>query len=187
MKWRSFFGIIWLAFVGAALYVYFSHPALLQSGFEHLVAISPYLAYGIMLFLGSVRGFTLVPVTYLIVIGLLFFPPLPLLLIILGGVLVSSATVYYFFGFLGLQEYFEKDYGRRVAQIRAALNKHELPIIAAWSAMPFLPTDIICYVCGTLKINIKKMLLGVFIGEGITCTIYVYFGHYLLTYLHIGL
>ncbi len=186
MKLRPILGIVWLAFVGAALFMYFFHPDLIRAGFERVVAISPYLAYAILLILGCIRGFTLVPITYLIVIGLIFFPPLPLLIIILIGAIVSSASVYYFFEYLNLDEYFEKKHAKEVHKIKAALEKNELPIIIAWSAMPFLPTDVICYVCGSLEVSVKKMLLGIFIGEGITCTIYVFFGKAFLEYLHLG-
>ena len=39
------------------------------------------------------------------------------------------------------------------------------PIIVGWSFM-LLPTDLICYVCGSLKINFPKFLFGVVLGEG---------------------
>ena len=68
-----------------------------------------------------------------------------------------------------------------------ALEKNELPIIIAWSAFPLLPTDLICYICGTLEVGLKKMLLGVLIGEGITCAVYIFFGHQLLNYFNFGM
>lgn len=184
---RSYLGIIWLAFLGTALYVYFVYPDLFQNLLRQIADSSIYLAYAFLLLLGAIRGFTLIPVTYLIVLGLLVFEPLPLLIIILIGALISSASVYYFFEYLNLDVYFEKNHGKQIAKVKTALEKNELPIIIGWSAMPFLPTDIICYICGSLEVDIKKMLLGIFIGEGITCTIYIYFGHYILKFLHLSI
>lgn len=181
---RKFLSFLWIVFVAVALYFYFSHPDFFQSLLTELAQHSIYYAYGFLILLGVIRGFTLVPVTYLIILGLLVLEPLPLLIIILIGVVISSASVYYFFEYLKLDVYFEKNHKKQIAKIKTALEKNELPIIVAWSAMPFLPTDAICYICGSLEVDIKKMLLGVFIGEGITCALYVYFGHYVLDYLH---
>ncbi len=46
--------------------------------------------------------------------------------------------------------------------------------------MLFLPTDVLCYVCGSLKINFKKFLIGVVIGEGTVYAIYIFLGDYFL-------
>ncbi|MFZ2484570.1 MAG: VTT domain-containing protein [Minisyncoccia bacterium] len=182
---RTFFGILWFAFLAVALYVYFFHSYFFQNQLEQVVQTSIYLAYAALLLLGCIRGFTLIPVTYLIILGLLFFPPLPLFIIIILGALVSSASVYYFFKFLDLDTLFEKKYGKQIDRVRQALVKNELPIIIGWSMFPFLPTDVICYICGTLEVDIKKLLLGVFIGESVMSGAYIFFGHYLLDYLHL--
>ena len=34
----------------------------------------------------------------------------------------------------------------------------------------------LCYVCGSLKINFKKFLFGVMIGEGTVYAIYIFLG-----------
>ena len=180
---RYFLSALWLAFLGGALYVYFFHADLFQNLLEQMAQSSIYFVYGFLLLLGIIRGFTLIPITYLIILGLLFAPPLPLLIIILVGALVSSLSVYYFFEYLNLDVYFERHHAKRVVQIKSYLEKHELPIIILWSACPILPTDIICYVCGTLEVDMKKLLLGIFIGEGIMSGIYIYFGRYILDYL----
>jgi uncharacterized membrane protein YdjX (TVP38/TMEM64 family) len=184
---KPLFVILWLIFLGGALYVYFFHADFFKNQLEQMVNTSIYFAYAFLLLLGALRGFTLIPVTYLIVLGLLFFQPLPLFIIILAGVLISSASVYYLFEFLNLDALFEKKYGKQISRARLALEKNELPIIIGWSAFPFLPTDVICYICGTLEVDIKRLLLGVFIGEGITSGVYIFFGNYFLDYLRLVL
>ena len=49
-------------------------------------------------------------------------------------------------------------------------------IVFFWSFFPGLPTDAICYVAGTVKMNFAKYLVAVFAGEFIICYSYIYFG-----------
>lgn len=170
----------WLALFCAALYLYFFRPDFFQNQLQRVFSASLMLGYVLYLLLGCLRGLTLIPVTSLILLGLLFFAPIPLFILTITGILVSSASVYYFSEFLRLDEFFERKHSKRIAKIKSILQKHELPIIIAWSFFPLMPTDLICYVCGTLKINFKKFILGVLIGEGITCSIYIFFGHYII-------
>jgi len=46
-----------------------------------------------------------------------------------------------------------------------------------------VPTDLICYVCGSLRVDIRKLLLGVLVGEGAICAIYIGLGRQLLALL----
>ncbi|MDP3947605.1 MAG: VTT domain-containing protein [bacterium] len=141
--------------------------------------LSIYYGYTLFLLLGCLRGFTIIPVTSLIILGLLFFDTLPLFILTIAGIIVSAASVYYFSELLHLDEFFEQKHSRRIAKIKSVLQKNELPIIIGWSAFPFLPTDLISYVCGTLRVNFAKFILGILIGEGVTSATYIFFGHYL--------
>ena len=60
--------------------------------------------------------------------------------------------------------------------LRALMARRELPIVILWSFFPIAPTDVVCYVCGTLKVDLKKCLTGVTIGEGTICAIYIFLG-----------
>lgn len=162
--------------------MYFFQPDFLQSHIARITGVSMYLGYAVLLLAGALRGFTLIPSTYLILIGLLFFPPLPLFLVTMTGIIISSLSVYYFADFLNLDEFFERHHRERVVQVKSALEKNELPIIIFWAVSPFLPTDVICYVCGTLEVDVKKFILGICIGESIIVGIYVFFGTHLLEY-----
>jgi uncharacterized membrane protein YdjX (TVP38/TMEM64 family) len=180
---RYFFVIAWLLFISAALYLYFFQSSFFEKLLLNASQLSIYYGYTIILLLGCLRGFTFIPVTSLIVLGLLFFDPLPLYILTIVGIIVSSASVYYFSKLLRLDEFFERKYSRRITKIKSVLQKNELPIIIGWSAFPFLPTDLICYVCGTLRVNFAKFILGVIIGESITSAIYIFFGHSLMLYV----
>ena len=177
---------VWLLVLVSVLYVYFFHQEFLHMQFARIADTSIFLAYAVLLLVGSLRGFVLIPATYLIVLGLLFFPPWPLYFIIVAGIMISSACVYYFSEFLHLDLLFENKYHKQVAWVRRGLQKYELPIIIGWSACPFLPTDLICYICGTLRVNMSKFLLGLFIGETVMCAVYIFVGHRIMEYLQVA-
>ena len=175
---------LWVLSVLGALYTYFFHFVLFEKYLAHIVAVSPALAYGTYLALGSLRGFTLIPSSALLFVGLLFFPPLPLFFVLLAGILISSVSVYYFSEYMRLDTYLESRYHKQIATVRRLLEANEMPIIIGWSFFPLLPTDIICYVCGTLRVNVYRFILAVCIGEGIISGLYIYFGKLLLPQLH---
>ena len=180
MKTRNYLIVGWLTIIASILFLYFFKYDFFQRKLALVFSSSPLIAYTLYLVLGCVRGLTLMPTTSLIIAGLLFFSPLPLFILTIAGVMVSSASVYYFSGFLRLDDFFERTYEKRISRIKFALEKHELPIIVAWSFFPLAPTDLMCYLCGALNINFKKFMLGIFIGEGACCAIYIFGGGLLL-------
>ena len=182
---RKYTLIVWFSCMAIVLYIFFFKPDIFQNLLAHALRLSPTWAYALFLMLGCLRGFTLIPSTNLIILGFLFFPPTSLFILIIIGILISSASVYYFSEFLQLQEFFERKYPKRVAYIKSILQKNELPITILWSFLPFAPTDLICYICGALKVDFKKFLFAIFIGESIMCGIYIFGGYYLLQFLHI--
>ena len=79
-----------------------------------------------------------------------------------------------------MDELFEHKYPKQIRRLKELLQSYQLPIIIGWSFMLFLPTDLICYVCGTLKINYKKFLFGVVVGEGTVYGTYIFLGDWAL-------
>ncbi|PCI25107.1 TVP38/TMEM64 family protein [Candidatus Peregrinibacteria bacterium] len=140
------------------------------------------LAFGIILycFLGTLRGFTLLPITPLLIAGVLVFPPYLLLLLTLFCIMTSSSIVYFWSTYLGFDTYFENKHPENLNKLKTVLKQKELPFIIAWGFFPFVPTDMICSACSTLKIPLWKCLVGVVIGEGIICAIYIFGGNSLL-------
>lgn len=139
--------------------------------------------YGLYLALGAVRGFTLIPSTTLVLAALPFFSPTPLLVATVVGIMLSSSSIYFFSSSLRLDERLARKHPEKVARLTDLINRYELPIIIGWSFFPLAPTDLICYVCGVLRVRFWKFLLGVTIGEGAICAIYIYGGDQLLRWL----
>jgi uncharacterized membrane protein YdjX (TVP38/TMEM64 family) len=157
---------VWIAAIALGAYFYIARTDVVRDEFLILSSTSKALAGTVYFALGSLRGFTLIPVTYLIPFGLLFLSPVVHFLLTIGGILVSSASIYYLSERLRLAQYFEKRHADQVERTRRLLRRRELPIVIALSFFPFAPTDLICYVCGSLGVDIRKMLAGILVGEG---------------------
>ena len=183
MNHRRLVFVLWLVLLTTALYGYFFHRDALDRLLGELSASPPSWIYAVYLALGCLRGFTLVPATYLVVAGMLVLPPVQLYLLTLVGIIVSSAAVYYFAEAMQFDTFFERRYAPQVARLRALMTRRELPIVIIWSFFPIAPTDLVCYVCGALKVDLKKCLLGVTIGEGTICAIYIFLGGQALSWM----
>jgi uncharacterized membrane protein YdjX (TVP38/TMEM64 family) len=183
MNHRRLVFLLWIGILATALYGYFFHRGALQALLAELSGSPPFWIYAVYLALGCLRGFTLVPATYLVVAGMLVLPPWPLYLLTVVGIIVSSAAVYYFAEAMEFDRFFERKYAPQIARLRALMARRELPIVIAWSFFPIAPTDLVCYVCGALKVDLKKCLVGVTIGEGTICAIYIFLGGHALAWL----
>ena len=133
----------------------------------------------IYILLTLIRGFFLIPSTPFVIGGGILFPDKLILVLLISmiGVLFSASALYYFSDLLGFSNFLENKYPSKITILKKKLNTPKSTLlIACWSIFPFVPTDIICYVAGILKTPIKNVLFGVFIGEVILCSLYVYFG-----------
>jgi uncharacterized membrane protein YdjX (TVP38/TMEM64 family) len=182
MEHRKAILILWVVLLMTAVYIYAFQRDALQILLLHLSAAPSGWAYVTYLALGCIRGFTLIPATYLVIAGMLVLPPLPLYVLTIAGIIVSSAAVYYFAEAMQFDRFFERRYGPQIARLRALMLHRELPIVIAWSFFPIAPTDLVCYVCGALKVDLKKCLLGVTVGEGAICAIYIFVGGHALSW-----
>jgi uncharacterized membrane protein YdjX (TVP38/TMEM64 family) len=177
---RQILTALWIVGASAAVFVYVARREWLEdilggaSGSSFAAGAAVYLA------LGCLRAFTLIPVTSLVLLGIVFFDPQPLFWLTLAGILVSSTCVYYFAEALHLDEVLTHTHRARLTRIRALLERYGLPIIIGWSFFPFVPTDLICYLAGVIKLRLSTLLIGVATGEGAVCAIYIFLGDSLL-------
>lgn len=177
---RRILTALWIAGAGFALYVYFFHRDSLEDLLSSASGTSLVAGGAVYLVLGCLRGFTLVPATSLVLLGIVFFRPWPLFALTLAGILASSTCVYYFAEAMHLDEVLWKKYERRMAQLKSLLERRGLPIVIGWAFFPLLPTDAVCYLAGVVRMPLTKVLLGVALGEGAICAIYIFLGDTLL-------
>lgn len=171
---------VWALFAVAFAFLYYRYSGAWGTEIGGLAQSSALLAYAIYIVLGAVRGFALIPVTNLVVLAIPIFPPGPLFVLTLVGILISSASIYAFAGSLKLAEYFARKHAQQVERVRTALQSRPTTIVTAWSFLPVVPTDLICYACGVMKIPFGRFMAGVLIGEGAICALYIFAGSGLL-------
>ena len=176
---------LWVLLAGGALYILIFHRELVREELGGAMSASVVAGGGLYLLLGALRGFTLIPSTTLVLVALAIFPPVRLFVLTLAGILISTACIYWFAESIGLDAVLKRRHPDTVARLTAVLQKHELPIIIGWSFFPLAPTDLICYVCGVLRVNFVKCLIGVAIGEGTICGIYIFAGDQVLRWLRL--
>jgi uncharacterized membrane protein YdjX (TVP38/TMEM64 family) len=172
--------VLWVAIAGGALYLYFFQRESVQAEMRNAMSASFWAASISYLVIGALRPLTLVPATFPLLVAIPFFDPWVLLALTIPCIGISSAICYWFAEALHLDEFVEQKYPRHIRKLKDLLQSYQLPIIIGWSFMLFLPTDVLCYVCGSLKINFKKFIVGVIIGEGAVYAIYIFFGDWML-------
>ncbi len=166
---------IWLlGLLCFGVFYWFHQDLFTPESMQHLFSQNLYWGLGLYFLLGTIRGFTLFPSTPMVLAGALVFPPLPLYIVNLFCVITSSTIVYFWGQFLGFDTYFERKYPHQVHALQKALEKRELPILVGWSFFPLVPTDMICYAGEIMRIKLWKCLVGVLIGEGIICALYIW-------------
>jgi len=171
---------VWVLLATGALYLYFFQRAYVQAELRGALSTTTVVASIVYVVLGALRAFTLVPATFLLFIAMPFFPPALLLMITLPGIAISSSICYFFAEALHMDEPFERRYPKQIAALKRVLRRHTLAITIGWSFMLFLPTDLICYVSGTLRTSYAKFILGILIGEGTVYAIYISLGRLVL-------
>jgi uncharacterized membrane protein YdjX (TVP38/TMEM64 family) len=171
---------VWLVGAATALYIYFFHREALEDALGAGAGASLAVGGVVYLALGCLRGFTFIPATSLVLLGVVVFPPQLLFVLTLAGILVSSASVYYFAGALHVEQLVKGRYRSRFDRLRGLLERHGFAIVAGWSFFPLVPTDLVCYAGGIVKMPIGTVLAGVALGEGAICAVYIFLGDTLL-------
>jgi uncharacterized membrane protein YdjX (TVP38/TMEM64 family) len=182
---KIIFYSLWSASVLFLIVFYFVRPELITvealsdfiSSYENEMLL-------IYIVLTLVRGIFLIPSTPFVLAGVVLFPDYPIFVVIISmiGIMLTSIALYYFSDILGFSNYLKKKHPDGVEKWKTRLNNPKSTLfVIGWSFFPFVPTDLICYVAGIVKMPFKYMFLGVFIGELILVTFYVYFGSGMIT------
>lgn len=177
---RRLLTTIWVLGAGAAIYLFLFHREAVEDVLANATGASIAAGGALYLLFGCLRSFTLIPVTSLVLLGVVFFPPVPLFILTIAGILVSSASVFYFAEALHIDEVLRQKHGHQLERVERLLRRYGFPVIVGWAFFPLLPTDLICYVAGVVRLRITTVLAGVAIGEGAVCAIYIFIGDSLL-------
>lgn len=141
-----------------------------------------WLVYILITFL---RGILLFPSTPFVLAGAILFPDKLILVGVVSilGILFSATLLYYFAERIGFGDYLTKKYPKKIEKTQLALNKPSGKwLVMAWAWFPFVPTDIICYVAGLVKMRYSIMITGIFLGETVLVSLYLYLGKDILSF-----
>lgn len=140
----------------------------------------------IYILLSLVRGLALFPSTPFVIAGSLLFPQQSLLVVVISmiGILFSAVLLYYFSQFMGFDAFFQRKFPKQILKVRKRLNhRYGFFYVLGWAFFPLVPTDIVCYVAGTIRMNIASFLAAIFLGELILVNLYVYGSSFLFAWL----
>lgn len=177
-------GIIWVVFILLCITLYFLYAPDLGpqniSGF-----IEKYQNGMLLLYLAAciIRGLTMIPGTPFLLAGIILFKddPFLLLIIFLTSILLTSALMFCLADRLGFSSYFEEHYPDQISRVRNKLNgQYGFLFILIWAFAPFTPTDLVCYVAGSIRMRFIKLIIPLLLGEALICAFYIYNGRALL-------
>lgn len=180
MRYRRLLTWAWAALVVGVLGWYLLRPDdFTAASFERVLSGWGVWAFPGFIVVSMVRGALLVPSTPVVIAGGAFFPEaLPAVLVIsMLGIVASSTLLYRFPGFAGYDTMLAARYPAKLEHIRERLAKPgAMWFVAAWAFFPAVPTDLICYAAGLVRMPYRRMIAGIIIGELPLVTIYVLAG-----------
>ncbi len=179
--------VLWIAVVLAILGILLVNPSFFSV--ENLVAFVQKFETQLMVvyvLISFLRGLFLIPSTPFVLAGIILFPinPIFVISVSMGGILFTSILLYYFSDVLGFSKKLQKKFPKKMKVWENRLrSKHAIWIVLVWSFFPLVPTDLMCYIAGIVKMPLKYLLIGVGIGELILICCYVYLGSGLIEWI----
>lgn len=187
MRFRRFLTWLWVAVVVAIFLAFVRDPGLfdpdrLTSALaDHQAWIFPaWLTFAL------VRGALLVPSTWAVLGGAALFPDAlwTVFALSMTGILLSAALLYRFPGYAGYDVRLAQRYPAQLARLQGELVKpRAVWLVAGWAVFPLVPTDLICYAAGLVRMPFRRMMLGIIIGEVPLVTAYLFLGSQLAGFL----
>lgn len=176
--------MVWIVFIAVCIALYFVYARQLTP--ENISGFIKNYQQGILLMffvLCTIRGLTMIPGTPFLLAGIILFKdsPFVLLAVFLASMFMTSALMYYLADKLGFSRYFENNYPEKIILVRDRLNgRHGFLFIMLWAFAPFTPTDLVCYVAGSIRMRFLKLIVPLLAGEALICAFYIFNGRILL-------
>ena len=128
--------------------------------------------------LSCIRALFFLPSTLFVLMGTVLYPDEPVFVLIVSmiGILIGASLVYKAASILTPEQLFRGKNLTRMEGVRSKMEKYGFSIVLLWSFFPAVPTDLICYVAGTIKMSFWKFILAVFLGEIVLVSIYIWSG-----------
>lgn len=176
--------IIWFILLWLIWFYYFKNPDFFTKDwlYNFFQNFWNYIIIAYIIF-SCFRWIFLLPSTVLIFVWALFLDPINLFLISMWAIIFSSSLVYFFGDFLWLdKEIKNPKYTKKIKLLEEKINKNGYFIVSIWSFTPFVPTDLICYVAWTTKMNYLKFIFWVITWETPLVLIYVLVAFWIINF-----
>ncbi len=177
---------LWVAMIVSVLVWWACNPSVVTPRHIH-ATLQRYESWALLLYfvVSAVRGCFLIPSTPFVLAGALLFPGNQWLVfgISVIGVLVGSSIIYFFSDRLGFAEVIRRRHAPGLEKIRGRMESHGVLIVVLWSFFPLVPTDLVCYLAGVIRMRFTRFILAVAIGESVLIAGYVFLGPKLLGWL----
>ena len=149
-----------------------------QAGVEHAILASGIWAFAVFTIASFVRGALLIPSTPFVLAGGALFPNSML------GIVASATFLYRFPGFAGYDSLLAAKHPEQLARLQVQLVRPRATwFVALWAFFPGVPTDLICYAAGLVRMPYRRMILGIIIGELPLVTFYIFLGTRIIEFL----
>lgn len=176
-------GWTWLGLIVLVLgYVFIFNPALLSVEYMATV-LAPYRNYIGWIYLGLLigRGFFMLPSTPFLFLGIFLFPGYRFFIVCAttGSILLSAIFFYFFSERMGWHHYFNRKFPKKMGNIETQLKKPTaIWLVVFWAFFPIVPTDLVCYAAGMVRMPFRILLTGVFLGQFPLLLLYAYLSGY---------
>lgn len=171
---------IWVALVLVVGVLWITEPERFsQAGVQELMARWGQWAFAGFVVASFLRGPLLIPSTPVVLAGGALFPDrLGLVILVsMAGIVFSAAFLYRFPGFAGYDEKLAARYPAQLAKLQGHLQKPRAVLfVTLWAFFPAVPTDLICYAAGLVRMPMGRLLTGIVAGELPLVTFYVLAG-----------
>ncbi len=158
--------VIWILSVISLAYYISQHREYLDPA-NLLIFFQSFGAFALIVYIlaSFIRGLVLLPSLPLVLVGVLFFPGNPHLVFAISmiGIVFSGILIYQFSDMMGFDEMFARHSHSK--KIQDAIEKYGFYAILLWSFAPIVPTDLICYVAGTVRYHFWRFVLALTLGE----------------------
>ena len=187
MRYRRLLTYLWVATIIGVLGCYALRPDLFTAeSVQGIMRGWGAWAFPGFVLLSLIRGALLIPSTPVVIAGGAFFPEaIPAVLVVsMLGIAGSATLLYRFPGFAGYDSLLAERYPEKLADLRRRLSgPGAMWLVAGWAFFPVVPTDLICYAAGLVRMPYRRMILGIIIGELPLVTAYILLGTGLLQLL----
>ena len=95
--------------------------------------------------------------------------------------------VYFFSNLIGLDRIIRARSSHKIKKFTPHIHKYGTPFIAAWSAFPFVPDDVICYLTGALRFSYWRFLLAFTVGGALPVGVYSFGSAKIIDYFVTGI